>query len=144
MSKQNEAHFSTKNWWNAPTPLNAKYVIFLNLMRFWIKLRVLVLCLPDFTDNSIIFLFIFLHYSNLPDVALFAQNDTSKKKKKTKNWSEHNLLTLLFLFFLKKYSLFLLCIFIVVQKTNNFSKISTSPKIMELGCQGNYCSLISK
>jgi len=63
-------------------------------MRFWIKLRVLVLCFPDFTDNSIIFWFIFLRYSNFPDVALFAQNDTSKKKKKKQ---KNKLLTFLFL-----------------------------------------------
>jgi hypothetical protein len=33
------------------TPFFAGF--FLNLTRFWTKLRVLVLCFPDFTENSI-------------------------------------------------------------------------------------------
>jgi hypothetical protein len=40
------------------TPLNANVLFFAsffwNLTRFWTKLRVPVLCFPDFTENSIL------------------------------------------------------------------------------------------
>jgi len=49
--------YHQKNWCfsQLPSPLNANVLFcwfFLNLTRFWTKLRVLVLCFPHFTENS--------------------------------------------------------------------------------------------
>jgi hypothetical protein len=62
-SKEDETMFKTKNGacFSSPLPLpphlNANVHFgrfFLNLTRFWTKLKVLVLCFPDFTENSIV------------------------------------------------------------------------------------------
>jgi hypothetical protein len=51
---QDETQFSTRKWlhFGVKTTVLFCRFFFLNLTRFWTKLRVLVLCFPDFTEYS--------------------------------------------------------------------------------------------